>query len=263
MDLLVVATFAIVVFFEIAIPLGLGWWITRRFGVSWKTFGYGALFFVIVQVFHTPLVLVTQGPLYLFLLETLQTEALVIAVLALYLGLMAGLFEEIGRWLVFRYFFPRRSIPLVREQGLMFGAGWGGIESIFVALLVLTTMISYIVLTSGNMTFLPQDPATMQQVNALLALTPLDILPGLFERIMTTTLHIAWSLMVLASVVYGRPLLLALAVLWHTAVDFFAVYLGQTAGILVTEASLFVFFVIGLIYIRWEWRRLGSGQAET
>ncbi|MDN7026144.1 YhfC family intramembrane metalloprotease [Methanoculleus sp. FWC-SCC1] len=261
MDPLVVATFAVVVLLEIAIPLLLGWWIVRRFGVSWKVFGYGALFFVVVQVFHTPLVLVTQGPLYLFLQDLLQTETLALAGLALYLGLMAGLFEEVGRWLVFRYFFPRRSIPLRREQGLMFGAGWGGIESIFVALLVLSAMVSYIVLTSGNMVFLPDDPVVTQQAGALLALTPLDILPGLLERIMTITLHIAWSLLVLASVVYARPLLLALAVLWHTVVDFVAVYLGSTVGILVTEASLFVFFVIGLIYILWEWRRLGRSGA--
>ncbi len=263
MDPLVVATFAIVILLEFAVPLGLGWWIARRFGVSWTIFGYGALFFIVVQIFHTPLVLVTQGPLTLFLLETLQDMTLVVAVLALYLGLLAGLFEEIGRYLVFRYFFPRRVIPLVRENGLMFGTGWGGIESMIVGGLVFTTLLSYIALTSGDTTLLTADPAVQQQAAALLALTPLDILPGLFERIMTIILHIAWTLMVLASIVLARPALLVLAILWHAAVDAAVVYLAQTSGILIAEASLFVFAVIGVAYIFWEWKRLGRHQAAA
>jgi hypothetical protein len=79
---------------------------------------------------------------------------------------------------------------------------------------------------------------------------------------MTITLHIAWSLMVLATVVYGKKGLLALAILWHAAVDAAAVYLSQTQGILVTEAVVFVFAVIGLAYILWEWRRMGVRAAS-
>lgn len=261
MDPLVVATFAVVALLEIVVPLALGYWIVKRFGASWKVFALGALFFIVVQIIHTPLVLVTQNPLYLALLPSGATTAL--AGLAVYLGLMAGLFEEIGRYLVYRYVFRRQAIPLTRENGLQFGAGWGGIESIFVAFLVLTSMLSYIALTGeGSMLFIPDDPTVQAQVDALQALTPLDILPGLAERMMTITLHIAWSLMVLAAVVYGKKALLALAILWHAAVDAAAVYLAQTQGILVTEAMIFVFAVIGLAYILWEWRRMGVRAAS-
>ena len=124
-------------------------------------------------------------------------------------------------------------------------------------------MVSYIALTSdGGMVPLPDDPAVQAQVETLKALTPLDILPGLAERMMTITLHVAWSLLVLASLVYGERLLLVLAVLWHAAVDAAAVYLAATMGILVTEAVVFVFAVIGLIYILWEWRRMGARAAS-
>jgi len=257
MDPLVVATFAVVALLEIVVPLALGYWIVKRFGISWKVFALGALSFIVVQVVHVPLVLVTQTPLYLAVLPLGTTAA--VAVLAVYLGLLAGLFEEVGRYLVYRYIFRRQEIPLTRENGLMFGTGWGGVESMIVALLVLTSMVSYIALTGdGSMLFLPDDPAVQAQVEALRALTPLDILPGLAERMMTITLHIAWSLMVLAAVVYGKKGLLALAVLWHAAVDAAAVYLAQTQGILVTEAAIFVFAVIGIAYIFWEWRRMGA-----
>ena len=257
MDLLVVTTFAVVALIEIAFPLALGYWIVKRFGVSWRVFLIGALFFIAVQVIHIPLVLVTQNPLYLALLPSGTTTAL--AGLAVYLGLMAGLFEEVGRYLVYRYVFRQQKIPLTRENGLQFGAGWGGIESIFIALLVFTSMLSYVALTGeGSMLFIPDDPTALAQIESLQALTPLDILPGLIERMMTITLHIAWSLMVLAAVVYGEKVLLALAVLWHTAVDAVAVYLVPTQGVLVTEAVIFVFAVTGFAYILWEWRRMGA-----
>ncbi|MCK8518880.1 YhfC family intramembrane metalloprotease [Methanoculleus sp. 7T] len=257
MDPLVVVTFAVVALLEIAVPLVLGYWIVRRFGVPWRIFGLGALFFIAVQVIHTPLVLVTQAPLYLAFLPMGTTAA--VAVLAVYLGLLAGLFEELGRYLVYRYYFRRRGIALTRENGLQFGAGWGGVESMLVALIVISGMLSYIALTGdGWSLFVPDDPAVQAQVEALRSLTPLDILPGLAERMMTITLHIAWSLLVLAAVVYGKKLLLVLAVLWHAAVDAAAVYLVQTQGIFVTEAAVFVFAVLGLAYILWEWRRPAS-----
>jgi uncharacterized membrane protein YhfC len=255
MDSLVVATFAVVALLEIAVPLALGCWIVKRFGVPWRVFGLGALSFIIVQVVHAPIVLATQAPLHRSLLPLGTTATL--AVIALYLGLLAGLFEEVGRYLVYRYYFGRRNIALTREVGLQFGAGWGGVESIIVAFLVLSSMLSYILLTGdGGFIPLPDDPAVMAQVEVLRGITPLDILPGLAERMMTITLHIAWSLMVLVAVVFDRKVLLVLAVLWHAAVDAAAVFLVQTHGILVTEAVVFVFAVAGLAYILREWRRL-------
>jgi len=260
MDPLVVATFAVVILLEIAVPLALGYWIVKRSGLSWRVFGLGALFFIVVQVVHAPLVILTQTPLYLAVLPFGTTAAL--AVLAVYLGLMAGLFEELGRYLVYRYLFRRQEIPLTRENGLLFGTGWGGVESMIVALLVLSSMASYILLTGdGGAIPLPDDPAVQVQVDALRALTPLDILPGLAERMMTITLHIAWSLLVLAAVVYGRKALLALAVLWHAGVDAAAVYLVQLHGVLVTEGVIFLFAVLALAYILWEWRRMGVRAA--
>lgn len=105
----------------------------------------------------------------------------------------------------------------------------------------------------------PDDPATLAQVEALLALTPLDILPGLFERMMTITLQIAWSILVLASVVFRRPALLVVAVLWHAAVDAGVVYLAQTQGILVAELALALFTALGLGYLWVAWRQARPG----
>jgi uncharacterized membrane protein YhfC len=260
MDTTVVATFAVVILLEILIPLGLGFWIVRRFGVSWKIFALGAAGFIGVQILHIPLVSLTQGPLYLFLIGFITDPTIILVILAVYLGLLAGLFEEIGRYLFYRYYFTKKEIALSREHGLLFGAGWGGVECIMVALLATTTLISYIVLstTSGQIPGMPDDPATLAQINQMLALTPLDILPGLLERMMSITLQIAFSIMVLASVVYKKTGLLVLAVLWHALVDFCVVYLAGTQGVWVTELSLAVFAALALVYIFWEWKRLGA-----
>jgi uncharacterized membrane protein YhfC len=263
MNTAVVGTFALVILAEISVPLLLGYWITRRFGVSWRIFLVGAAGFVGVQVLHTPLVLLTQAPLYLWLEGVAGSQAAAVALLAVYLGLLAGLFEEVGRYLIFRSWFPRRDFALSRENGLMFGAGWGGVESILVALIVFSTLASYLALSTlpPELAGVPDDPAALAQGEALLALTPLDILPGLFERLMTITLHIAWSLLVLAAVVFRRPLLLAAAVLWHAAVDFCVVYFAQTQGIVAAELSLALSAVLGLVVLRYLWQRLGPGEA--
>ncbi|WP_054848475.1 YhfC family glutamic-type intramembrane protease [Methanoculleus chikugoensis] len=150
MDPLVVATFAVVALLEIAVPLALGYWIVKRFDLSWRVFGLGALFFIVVQVVHAPLVILTQTPpLYLAVLPFGTTAAL--AVLAVYLGLMAGLFEEIGRYLVYRYYFRRREIaPPPGRTASSSEPGGGGVESMFVALIVLAGMVSYILLTGDG-----------------------------------------------------------------------------------------------------------------
>ncbi|MBN1195341.1 MAG: YhfC family intramembrane metalloprotease [Methanomicrobiaceae archaeon] len=265
MNMLVTASFAAVVLLEIAVPLGLGLWIVRRFGVSWNIFLLGAGFFVAVQILHTPLVLLTQGPLYAYLNGVFTNKLPVLVVFAVYLGLLAGLFEEVGRYLIFTRYLPRKDYALSCENGVMFGAGWGGIESILVALLVLSSMASYIVLSQSPDPFvgLPDDPAVIAQVAALLALTPPDILPGLLERMMTITLHIAWSILVLAAVVRKQRLLLLLAVLWHAGVDAAAVVIAQTEGVWAAEFTIALFTVPGLLVLWWAWRRLGKSERKS
>lgn len=270
MDLAVVLAFVVTIAGEILVPLALGAWCTKRFGISWRIFGLGALFFVIVQIVHTPLVLATQAPIYRYLQATFADPALALAAFAIVLGLLAGFFEEVGRYLVFAYYFRRRRIELSKENGLLFGIGWGGIESIVIGVLVALTLVSYMAAapltdqqiqainqsTGGTLTE-EQIEELRAQMDALINLTPYDVLPGLAERMMTITLHVAFTLMVLSAVVYHRQILLALAIIWHTAVDALAVYLAQTAGILVTELAILAMALLGAGYIWWTWQTWG------
>jgi uncharacterized membrane protein YhfC len=260
MDPWVIAAFLITIALEFAIPLLLGFFIAKRLKVSWRLFLLGLGFFVIVQIIHTPLVLVTQKPLILALQGLIGNPALLLAAVALYLGIMAGLFEEIGRYLVFRYYFTRKGIRHSRENTLMFGAGWGGVESMIVGILLSFTVISYlyaaIALSSPGAVI---NNTETQQLALLLQITPQDVLYGLTERIMTITLQIAFTMMVMYSVMRETLLFLGLAIAWHAAVDFSAVYISQSIGIPASEGALFLFFLTGLAFIFWVWPRMMSG----
>lgn len=266
MDWLVVAAFFLAGLLEVVFPVALGFWLVKRFKVSWGVFAFGALFFVLVQVLHIPVVLGTQPALMAWLGQLGFGQTANFAVLGIFLGILAGLFEEVGRFLVFKYFFKRKNIELNKKNALMLGAGWGGIEAIAVGLIVLLTMFSYmsaVPLTEqgiadlnvsvGGVLSAGDAEAIKEQNEALLNLAPWEPFLGLAERLMTVTLHIAWTLMVLAAVVTGRKKMLLLAILMHAAVDALAVFMALSYDVLVAEAMVLAFAIIALLYIKKEW----------
>jgi len=262
MDPFVILTFIVVGLLQILIPIGLGYWARKKFDVKWKVFAYGALFFILVQVVHIPLVLVTQTPIALYLTQLAIGQMVILIILAIYLGLLAGLFEELGRFFVFKRFFRRKKIKLNKENALMFGLGWGGLESIFIAMIMFLTMFSYTVATSlteqdlldlkeqyGDILTQEQLDAIKAQSEAFVNLTPLDLLPSLFERIMALVLQIAFTLLVFTSVLNSRKLLLYLAIAWHAAVDFTAVILISLTDVFIAELGILMFALIAFFYI--------------
>ena len=185
------ATFIIIALLEIIIPLLIGRWAVKKYNIPWRVFGIGMMFFILVQVFHIIVVAMTQPVLGFFLSAQGIAQGAIIIVLGIFLGLLAGIFEEPGRWLVFKKYFKKKKIKLSKENALVFGLGWAGIESVFVAVLLILTMFSYsaaVPLTDQDLQDLNQAYGgilTQEQLNsvqeqneALLNLTPLDLVPG-------------------------------------------------------------------------------------
>jgi uncharacterized membrane protein YhfC len=198
-------------------------------------------------------------------------HVMAVAVYAIILGLLAGLFEELGRFIVYGRFFMGNRIPLSIRNGVLFGAGWGGVESVIIGIIMLLSMFSYIYAAPLTDEQVTQINASMNgtltsakateidiQITDLMSLTPWDILPGMAERIFAVTLHITWSVMVLSAIVEKRNLLLALAILWHAATDALAVFIGQVYGIMAAEGVLFVFALAGFIYLRQKWSKANA-----
>jgi uncharacterized membrane protein YhfC len=75
----------------ILLPIGLWIYFRRSFDLPWKLVMAGALTFIATQVLHVPLVLGMTS-----FLQTLPLLAN-----AIILGLLAGIFEETARYLLF------------------------------------------------------------------------------------------------------------------------------------------------------------------
>ena len=232
----------------IAMPLALGWFIARRRGASWRLFGIGAVTFIAAQVFHIPFnFLVDRSGI---LPENLSIVTNLVIV-ALFLGLSAGVFEEGARYLAYRYW---ARDARTWGKGLMLGAGHGGVESIIVGLLGGINFVALAAMRSGAL--LEQMPAEQlplveAQIEALFA-TPLHLaLLGAVERIFALTAHLALSLMVMQVFTRGRIRWLLAAILWHTLLNAVAVFAINTWDAVVTEALIGVIALLSLGIIFW------------
>ncbi len=222
----------------IAMSVGLGIYLTRKFHLGWKLWWIGAGTFVLSQVAHLPFNFLAlnpflQGPT-LFPLP--PTVGLLITALAL--GLSAGLFEELSRYAMYRWWAKdARSW----RTGLLAGAGHGGIEAILLGILVLYAFIQIIVLQNiGPETVLPAEQLDLarQEIAQYWSLPWYDSLLGALERAFTIPFHISASLLVLQAFTRRQSRWLWLAVAWHTAVDALAVYGMSQWGVHVTEAII-------------------------
>lgn len=224
----------------IAMPVVLGRFLAAWRKVSWGLFAMGAATFILSQVGHIPFNLVVQ-PMIARASAALSEQGRLI-VMALFLGLSAGLFEETARYLTYRYW---ATDARTWGKGMMLGAGHGGIEAILTGVSVIASFYVLNAYRTGAMSLdtIPaeQQPLIEQQIQALFTMPWYGTLLGAVERLFAITFHLAASLLVMQSFVRGngRPGLWLLAsILWHTILNAVAVYASNTWGIYVTEALL-------------------------
>src|SRR5437868_2858479 len=107
--------------FVLLYPLVLAWEARRRLKVTWRYFLYGALIFFIFQVItRVPLVTWLQSMLAPQLKASVPLQFGWITALAL----TAGLFEEIGRYVGYRWLM--RNDEKTWDKAIMYGIGHGG-----------------------------------------------------------------------------------------------------------------------------------------
>jgi uncharacterized membrane protein YhfC len=236
----------------IALPLILVVFLIRRFGLSWglgwRLVGVGALTFIASQIVHIPLLLALTA-VFKQVLPDLPPAA-ILPFNAVVLGLMAGLCEEIARYVVYRFFLKdARTWP----QALVFGAGHGGVEAVIFGVLAGLTTLQMIVLhnTDPNAWGVPaaQLPAVQQQVATFWASPWYAALLGAVERVFAICFHLSAAVLVMQAFTRRNIGWLGLAILWHTLVDGVAVYASGTWGIYWTEALVAVSAVISLAII--------------
>jgi uncharacterized membrane protein YhfC len=222
----------------ILLPVVLWIYFTRKFALSWKLVLAGALTFIAAQVLHIPLVL-GMNPF-------LQNQTLLVN--AIVLGLLAGIFEETARYILFKFILKNTRSW---KEGILVGLGHGGIEAVLLGILAAVSFITMVGYRSIDLSTVPSIPAEQlelarQQIEAYWSAPWYMALIGVVERIFAICLHISLSVMVLYAVVYRKYIWFWIALLWHALVDAVAVYVVQEVGILAVEGIIAVFAILSL-----------------
>ncbi|MGN0298503.1 MAG: YhfC family intramembrane metalloprotease [Lachnospiraceae bacterium] len=145
---------------------------------------------------------------------------------AIYGGLAAGLCEEIGRFVAFKFVLKKEKHP---DSAIMYGIGHGGIECIFV---LGVTVLVYLILalmynSMGYENFIIRMGADLQQEwNGIIAsLSEYHVMTGaagVVERVAAIALHVELSVIVFAAVKQNKIMYLPLAIVLHALIDVIA-----------------------------------------
>lgn len=222
----------------IIMPIILWIYFTRKFALPWRLVLAGGLTFIAAQILHVPLV-IAMG-------SFLQSVSLIVS--AIILGLLAGIFEETARYVLFKFILKNTKSW---KEGTLVGLGHGGTEALLLGILAAIGFVNMVIYQNVDLSTVPSIPADQlelakQQVAAYWSAPWYIALMGFVERIFAICLHISLSVMVLYAIVYRKPIWFWLALLWHAFVDAVAVYIGQEVGLLAVEGLVAVLAVISL-----------------
>ena len=178
---------------------------------------------------------------------------------ALYGGLMAGLFEETGRYLAFS--FALKKYRAKNVNALMYGAGHGGFEAIVIAgLTMINNIVWSFMINNGRIAeltgSLSGDQLAQQAIGLLISTPSYQFLLGGAERLFAILLHISLSVLVWFAVKWeGKLYLYPAAILIHFAVDAAAALLsGLGVNVVIIEAVVAILTTAAALFARRLWR---------
>lgn len=226
-------------------PIGLWIYFYNKKRISGIAVLVGALTFFVSQILlRMPLLQLIQGQdWYAVIGKNLWISSL-------FLSLTAGIFEEFGRYLSFRFLLRNK---LEWKNGIAFGIGHGGIEAIFLTgLTYINNLIFSLMINSGAF---DQISGTLSPglseyiVNTLTSTSPSMFLLGGVERVFAIISHIAFSIIVLYGVKNKKGIYVIYAILAHTILNLIAVIISYYLGAWASEAFILVFAAAALIFI--------------
>lgn len=180
---------------------------------------------------------------------------------ALYGGLMAGIFEETGRFLAFKTVLRKKQGKDI--NALMYGAGHGGFEAAaLLGITMINNIIYSVMVNSGNTAaltgtlsgdVLAQVEASIQ---ALITTPSYQFLLGGVERIFAVILQLFLSVLVWFAVKKkGKGYLYPLAILIHFLVDALTVVLsGLGVNMIMIEIVIGILSVLTAFFAKKVWR---------
>lgn len=229
------------------LPIGLLLYAMNKLKAKMISFWIGAATFVVFA-------LVLEQLLHIGMINQFG-EALTgnILIKAIYGGLAAGIFEEVGRFISMKLFMKRL---LNKENAFMYGVGHGGIEAmIIVGLTTVSNLISAYMINTGlmekSLELLDSDikQQTIDQLSLLWTTSPVDFYMAGVERVVAITLHLSLSYIVYRAVKDGKIQLLFLSIALHAFADFVTVLVAGYAPVIVVEIVLIVIVSIIAVFV--------------
>ena len=238
-------------FLMVGIPCLAAYFLVSRSKGGFRPIGIGVAGFILSQVGHIPFNQFLMLPGLERLGVTLAAESgRSLWILGVAAGLSAGIFEEITRYLVFRFWLRGTKADLPWKYGI----GHGGIEAIFTGVLVFYALIQVLALGGkGVLDTFPADQAEVirSQIEAYWAVPWHQSLLGAWERLSALLFHLGASVFVYKGVRDKNLLWLVVAILGHTVLNAFAVIAVKQMDLVLLEALLMAF---ALMWIVWAWK---------
>jgi uncharacterized membrane protein YhfC len=221
----------------IAIPVFLCWWAVKKHNAKLSTILIGAAVFIVFA-------LVLESMVHQIVLRGERGAAIQGNILyyALYGGLMAGLFEETGRFVAMKFLLKKE--PTAVKAGVSYGLGHGGVEMMLIFGISMISTFTMAVMINAGMTdtLTAGVPAEAQeqvaaQLDQIKDAGAGTYLIGLWERFSALILQVSLSILVWAAARRGGKWLwlYPAAILLHALVDGIAVILSKHTGMVPTE----------------------------
>lgn len=214
--------------------------------------------------------------LFAMILESLLHKVMIpivgdsILFYALYGAFAAGIFEETGRFIVFKTIMKKRTDP---RNSIVYGLGHGGFEAVFLVSLSFFSIACTALMVNAmgadafvEMTTNP-DSATGEliytQLDAYAQMTLGLTLLSVLERVIAIVFHTAASVIVFAGAnVKGKTWLYPLAILIHAALDIPAALYQKGAANIVFVYIMMIIFTAITVFIAYKCFGLMQRNAE-
>lgn len=241
---------------SIGVPIAVTIYCYKKYKISFLNILVGAGIFILFA-------LVLEKSMHVYFLKTNFNTSIILEsspwIYAIYGAFAAGIFEETGRFIGFKFLLRGRT---QKKDGIAYGIGHGGIEAIIIGgIAVFQSVYFSLLINSGTLYStlggkLPK--ATLDQVSAsIINTSPYLFLISGFERLFAFSIQLGLSMVVLYAVRSKKYRYLLYAVLIHALIDFPAALFqkGVISNVWIIEGLCLVAAVAGFIFVK-NWNKI-------